>query len=53
MATEKELHERMKKLDEHLAQVKAELAEMDEDQRVELGGLLEEISDKLTSRGKG
>jgi hypothetical protein len=50
MATEKELHERMKQLDEHLAEVRAELREMDESQRVELGQILEEISEKISGR---
>ena len=50
MATEKELHERMKQLDEHLAAVRAELAEMDEAQRVELGKILEDVSEKISGR---
>lgn len=50
MATEKELHEAMKRLDAHMAEVRAELREMDEGQRVELGQLLEDISAKFAAR---
>jgi hypothetical protein len=52
MATEKELHAAMKKLDAHMDKVRAELAELDEAQRVELGKLLEEISGKFEERGR-
>ena len=47
MATEAQLHEAMKTLEDHLAHVKAGLNGMSEDERVEIGKLLEEISLRL------
>ena len=52
MATEKQLHDQMKTLEAHFADVRKEAAEMSDDQRVELGKLLEEFSERLYKRGK-
>jgi hypothetical protein len=52
MAGADDLHEAMKRLEAHLAEAKADFEKLTEDERIEMGRLLEDVSRTLASRPK-